>query len=87
MAPGVAKTFIKELHKVLSIRYPEKMDIIDEIKHELQLIRKADRAGLIIGHMDKVKNIIKDMFNGALTNNQIDSAINVALKYTKDATH
>lgn len=97
MAPGVAKTFIKELYKVMCIRYPEcsnnesSVDKYNQyldnegIKRELKKYREEHR--LILGRLDEIKDIIKARYCKTLTNNEIQSLIDVALKYTEDATH
>ena len=65
MASGVAKSFVKELHKVMSIRYPEcngELSRVDKnngllnnegIKHELKKIRAEHR--LILDKVDEIK--------------------------------
>ena len=98
MAPGVAKTFIKELYKVLCIRYPECSHDNGEltsgehltnegIKDKLKKMREANKAGIIMDDMDDVRSLIKYEYCKTLTDEEIESAIKLAVKYTKDATH
>ena len=98
MAPGVAKTFIKELYKVMSIRYPEchgengdfkKGDHFtnEGIQNELKKMRKLDKNGLIMHHIDSIVDLIKDKYCKTLTYNEIESCIEMARGYTEDATH
>ena len=98
MAPGVAKTFIKELHKVLSIRYPDSIFedgrleensklTVDGVKNRLKQIREADPNGLILNHLEQIKGIIENEFMCELDSDTIDKCIAVALKYTRDATN
>lgn len=97
MAPGVAKTFIKELYKIMCIRYPEcsnKESTVDKynryldnegIKEELKEFRNEHR--LILNKLEEVKEIIQAKYVRTLKSEEIQSLIDIALKYTEDATH
>ena len=98
MAPGVAKTFIKELHKVLCIRYPESVGengeaeidgriTADGVKDQLRRIREHDSRGLILNHLEEVRYLLKTHFICELSDKDIESCVAIALKYTKDATN
>lgn len=96
MAPGVAKTFIKELYKIMCIRYPECSDKDGEgktyltnegIKERLKVIRKNDKNGLILNHLNEVSDLIRTSYCKTLNDMEIESCINLALKYTDDDTH
>ena len=95
MAPGVAKTFIKELYRVLKIRYPEcnrESEIGDNLNNEgikdaLKQIRANDKNGLILNHMDEIKELIKTRYSKTLNDMEINSVIEMAMEFTKDATH
>lgn len=97
MAPGVAKTFIKELYKVLSIRYPEcsldgelafKSFLTNEgIKEELKKWRKQDKNGLILNRLDDIKDLLRNKYWKALNEQEVESLITLTMKYTDDATH
>lgn len=91
MAPGVAKTFIKELYKVMCIKYPQcsgpkANDMSNEdIRDTLKEYRKKHR--LILDRLDFVKGLIADKYCLSLGEPDIDQLIDMALKATDDATH
>ena len=91
MAPGVAKTFIKELYKVMCIKYPQcsgpkANDMSNEdIRDTLKEYRKKHR--LILDRLDFVKGLIADKYCLSLREPDIDQLIDMALKATDDATH
>lgn len=92
MAPGVAKTFIKELYKIMCIRYPEccgeKPDgemSNEDIKEHLKQYQKKHR--LILSDLDYIKKLIKNNYSKTLTDSEIKSLFDLTLKYTEDATH
>lgn len=91
MAPGVAKTFIKELYKVMCIKYPQcsgpkANDMSNEdIRDTLKEYRKKHR--LILDRLDFVKGLIADKYCLYLSEPDIDQLIDMALKATDDATH
>lgn len=91
MAPGVAKTFIKELYKVMCIKYPQcsgpkANDMSNEdIRDTLKGYRKKHR--LILDRLDFVKGLIADKYCLSLREPDIDQLIDMALKATDDATH
>ena len=94
MAPGVAKTFIKELHRVLKIRYPEcngtKDDGYlgnDDVKDKLKQMRAEDKNGLILNHLDEIIDILRTKYSKTLNDDEIKFLIGTALEFTKDATH
>lgn len=91
MAPGVAKTFIKELYRVMCIKYPQcsgKKDSNmsnEDIRDELKKYRNKHR--LILDNMDFVKNLIRDKYCKTLDGSEIDLMIRMATEATDDATH
>ena len=91
MAPGVAKTFIKELYKVMCIKYPQcsgpkDHDMSNEdIRDTLKEYRKKHR--LILDRLDFVKGLIAEKYCLSLREPDIDQLIDMALKATDDATH
>lgn len=96
MGPGVAKTFIKELHKVLCIRYPEcngykqpgeHFLYNDDIKVTLKKMRESDKNGLILHNMNIIRELLHDKYAKGLSDFEVNSCINCAMDYTKDATH
>lgn len=98
MAPGVAKSFIKELYKIMCIRYPECSGDNGEltkgnnlttegIKAALKKIRENDKNGLIMNHMDEIRELIKSRYCKTLSDVEIENCIRIARKYTDDDTH
>lgn len=97
MAPGVAKSFVKELHKVMSIRYPEcngELSRVDKnngllnnegIKHELKKIRAEHR--LILDKVDEIKQLIATRYCKHLEEEDIEYLIDAAIELTDDDTH
>lgn len=91
MAPGVAKTFIKELYRVMCIRYPQCSGLKandmsnEDIRDTLKEYRKKHR--LILDRLDFVKGLIADKYCLSLREPDIDQLIDMALKATDDATH
>lgn len=97
MAPGVAKSFIKELHKAMSIRFPEGNKELskadqnngllnnDGIKAELKKIREKER--LILHKVDDIKSLIATRYCKPLDEEDIDSIIEIAISLTEDDTH
>lgn len=91
MAPGVAKTFIKELYRVMCIKYPQcsgKKDgnmSNEDIRDELKKYRNKHR--LILDNMDFIKNLIRDKYCKTLDSSEIDLMIRMATEATDDATH
>ena len=89
MAPGVAKTFIKELYRVMCIKYPQcsgKKDSNmsnEDIRDELKKYRNKHR--LILDNMDFLKNLIRDKYCKTLDSSEIDLMIDICLLYTSDA--
>lgn len=96
MAPGVAKSFIKELYKVMSIRYPECSEdngaltkgehLTNEgIKDILKTYREKHR--LILDNLDYVKRLIRSKYCKTLSSDEVNSLVDTALKLTDDDTH
>lgn len=92
MAPGVAKTFIKELYKIMCIKYPECSEEKlngemgnEDIKAHLKQYQKENR--LLLDNLDYVRELIKKNYSKALDDNEITALFNTTLKYTEDATH
>lgn len=97
MAPGVAKSFIKELYKVLCIKYPEcssELSMADKnngilnnegIKEELKRIRSEHR--LILDRLDEVKEIIATRYCKTLDSLEIQRLITMAMELTDNDTH
>jgi ribonucleoside-triphosphate reductase len=96
MAPGVAKSFIKELYKVMCIKYPEcsgehsehltSRNLSNEdIKEVLKKYR--DHHRLILDKMDYIKDLIKNDYCKTLNDKEIQDLIDLALKYTEDDCH
>ena len=84
MAPGVAKTMITELVKVIDTRYDD-IDI-DALKSELKGVQKEHK--LILN--DAVKEKIKDIcvkYISKLSSNAFNKLWEKALKYADKATH
>lgn len=84
MAPGVAKTMITELVKVIDTRYDD-IDI-DALKSELKGVQKEHK--LILN--DVVKEKIKDIcakYISKLSSNAFNKLWEKALKYADKATH
>ncbi len=97
MAPGVAKTFVKELYKVLKIRYPEcrysDLRLTDEngkltnegIKKNLKTYRENHR--LILDRLEYVKSLIATEYCKELSPSEIDKVISLTMEVVEDATH
>ena len=95
MAPGVAKTFVKEIYKVLGIRYPEanKGNTLEfkgkltnnGIKQKLKAIRNENR--LIYDKIDAIKDILKNEYIVELTDKDIDSIIKTTKSLVEDDVH
>lgn len=97
MAPGVAKSFVKELYKVLKIRYTQaNRDLTPEeiesgmlnngsLKDVLKDFRKEHR--LILDRLDQVKDIIRTRYCIKLTDEEIDDVISNTIELVEDATH
>lgn len=97
MAPGVAKSFVKELYKVISIKYPEcNRELTEEekkngllnnagIKDKLKKVREFNR--LILHKLDRVKEILITRYCKKLDENEVDEIISSTLELVEDATH
>lgn len=94
MAPGVAKSFVKQLHSVMKIRYPEceaaspdEPDKLnnDEIYEGLKKMRNRHR--LILDKLDKVKGFIRDRYCKKLSDSEIEYLILTAMRLTEEDTH
>lgn len=95
MAPGVAKTFIKELYKILDIKYPE--NSLDEdkdangkltnlgVKQRLKDYREEHR--LIMNNTDFIRSVLMYEYMGNLNDDDVDKIIDKAVKLSDDATH
>lgn len=98
MGPGVAKTFIKELYKVMSIKYPQCSDLRDKpitsgnltnegIRDELKKWRTEDKNGLILHRLGDIEKLITEKYSKTLQRIEINELFDIAMKYTEDATH
>lgn len=92
MAPGVAKTFIKELYKIMCIRYPEccgeKPDgemSNEDIKEHLKQYQKEHR--LILDNLDYIRELLKKNYSKTLDDREITTLFDMTLGFTEDATH
>lgn len=92
MAPGVAKTFVKELYKVLDIKYPRYSGHSIEgklsnegVKEELKAYRNKHR--LIMDNLDYVKELLATRYSGNLSRLEIAEVIEKAISLTDEATH
>lgn len=91
MAPGVAKSFIKELYKVMCIRYPQcsgKKDSFmsnEDIRDTLKAYRAKHRT--IMDHIDLVKGLIADKYCKTLDEGEINLMISMATQAVEDDTH
>lgn len=99
MAPGVAKSFIKELAKVLRIRHP-KGDLGKEIletdsgkltnegiKSELKKYRKKHRLIMNERGYEYVKYLFKEKYMSELADDEIELIIKMAEAETEEATY
>lgn len=84
MAPGVAKTMITELVKVIDTRYDD-IDI-DALKSELKGVQKEHKLILNDGVKEKIKDICAKYIS-KLSSNAFNKLWDKALKYTDKATH
>lgn len=94
MAPGVAKTFVKELYKVMCIRYPECSSAEgrnsnnmsnEQVKDHLKQYVKENR--LILSNLDYVRDLIETKYSKGIKGGEITRLLETALKFTEDATH
>lgn len=99
MAPGVAKSFIKELAKILRIRHP-KGDLGEEvletdsgkltnegIKSELKKYRKKHRLIMNEQGYKYVKYLFKERYISELADEEIELLIKMAEAETEEATY
>lgn len=91
MAPGVAKTFIKNLVTVLEIKYPTGNRSIngllttDEIKEELKEYRNRHR--LILDSLDKVEWLLCEKYTKKLTRTEAQEVIETTMHMTEKDVH
>ena len=95
MAPGVAKTYIKELHKVLNIRYPE-FDFGEQMQHNGKLTNQGVKQmlkeyrsenRLIMDNLDYVRDVLRSNYIGELSDEDIEKVLKTTYNLTEDATH
>lgn len=99
MAPGVAKSFVKNIFKILDIRYPECSDdelsdadkngklSNEDIKRVLKRYRKKHRTIMNADGYSFVRDKLKNEYYKQLTDADIDRIINKAKEITDDETH
>lgn len=99
MAPGVAKSFVKNIFKILDIRYPECSDdelsdtnkngklSNEDIKRVLKRYRKKHRTIMNADGYSFVRDKLKNEYYKQLTDKDIDRIINKAKEITDDETH
>ena len=81
LAPGVAKSFIKQLRKIIQIKHAELND--KEIYDKLKEYRNKNRLIMNEGGYEFIGSVIGDK----LTENEINELIELATKYTEEETH
>lgn len=81
LAPGVAKSFVKQLRKIVQIKYPllDSDDLYDKLKD----YRAKNR--LIMN--DAGYQFIHSLLQDTLSNDEINELIDLTIKYVKDETH
>ena len=82
MAPGVAKTFIKELLKAIEITH--EIDV-GELKAVLKKYRRENRLLMSDRGIEFTRKEVKD--KTGLSDVEIDRLLNLATKYTNDQTY
>lgn len=85
MAPGVAKTFVKQIIKALDYQYDNLN--LDIIKAELKDYLKANRLILNDNGLEFTRKLIKEKLNRNLEGNEIERVIQRAVKYTEEETY
>ena len=90
MAPGVAKTFVKELVKVLNIRYlegiaGEQVEVENKLTNKgiEQKLKKLIKENKLI--LDKI-NVVKEMLRNEYVVELSDKDIDIIIKMAKDLT-
>ena len=81
LAPGVAKTFIKQLRKIIQIKYTSLDDA--DLYSKLKEYRANNR--LIMN--DKGYKFIHSLLEDKLTEEEINDLIELATKFTEEETH
>lgn len=85
MAPGVAKTFIKQIVKILDIAF--NYADIDKIQKELIEYRNKNRLILNEEGIEFTKKLIKQNYRGIIDKSEIEQVIIKAKKYTEKETY
>ena len=97
MAPGVAKSFVKNIYNVLRIRYPEESAALNQediddgvlnnegIKETLKAFRKEHR--LVYDRIDDIKDVLRNRYTKILTKDEVDLVIDLAKQLTEIDTH
>ena len=84
MAPGVAKTFVKEIIKVLHTLY--KGTTLTSLKKELKNYRRKNRLIMNDDGLAFVREAIVANITRRLDNDEIERIIEIATEYTEEAT-
>lgn len=97
MAPGVAKSFAKNIFKILDIKYPECSDeqITDklghlsneDIKSKLKEYVKEHRLIMNEDGYNYIRNLISEHYFKDLSNDEINAILDKAKKITDNDTH
>ena len=98
MAPGVAKSFCKQIRNILDIRYPEYISDSDTntpegkltnygVYKELKAYRKRHRLIMDKRGLDYVRYIIRDKYSKEISNKDIELIIDMAIKAVDSDTH
>lgn len=99
MAPGVAKSFVKNIYKVLDIRYPEcshgeeSLDSSGQyltnlgIKNELKNYIKKNRLIMNDTGYEYVRFVLGTRYCKTLPNDEVENVINKAKEITDNDTH
>lgn len=85
MAPGVAKTFIKQVVKILDIAF--NYADIDKIQKELIEYRNKNRLIINEEGIEFTKKLIKQNYRGIIDKSEIEQVIIKAKKYTEKETY
>lgn len=93
MAPGVAKTFVKELYRVLRIRHPECG--ADQLKKsgwsneavKLHLKGYLKKHRLILDNVEYIHELLLNEYAGDVGWAEVKRIIAMAIEATEDATH
>lgn len=99
MAPGVAKSFVKELKKVLDIRYPEcnyGKDVLETengyltnegVYQTLKAYRKERRLIMNPDGYEYIQHLMLDKYCKTLDSSDVQAIFNATQKLVEDATH